>query len=450
MNKYDIDEQFLNEAWDKMRQQLDSELPLQKPWYYNKMWYAAGLAATLLLFTGLQCLKFKNYNSTTANAISNKQETNNNNNTVNTDNNIGNANNNTQKILGTNKTIISNKTNTISADKEQNFSAKAQNNSINQKNTYTPSNTKENFVTPPVTISHSTAKTALNAKLKTYNNALKNINISNTNNKHLYINSLQNFKNTTNETIVTKDDFVDFIPSINSNLNSNEIGLELAASPSDIPNTKIWQPKKPFTFGLTMGLNTNIKDASSFRAGLFGNYIFNKNLMLGASVAYNYTAINTNYEVSYNVPVPPDPQQIQTQDIPLESFTEKNINDEINFNTNYQGINVKLMFTYFPIKRLGITGGLFGTRYILNNSDFDFLASNIAYAGRTLSSNYGYNKYKAGPAFELQYWVKPKLTIAATLEMNLVPEVKQEFWATADKQDYLRNSFGVALQYQFN
>jgi len=61
MNKYDIDEQFLTEAWAKMRQQLDKELPVHKPWYLNKMWQVTSLAATLLLFTGYYCYKHKGF-----------------------------------------------------------------------------------------------------------------------------------------------------------------------------------------------------------------------------------------------------------------------------------------------------------------------------------------------------------------------------------------------------
>jgi len=232
---------------------------------------------------------------------------------------------------------------------------------------------------------------------------------------------------------------------------SNVSDYKIAASLTDTPYSKIWLPKKSISFGLALSLNSNIRDASGFRAGLFTNYKFNNKLMLGASVAYAYTALNTNYQVRYNIPVQPDPERFEEDDPATVAQTQRSINDEIKFNTNYQGINTKLLFSYFPVKRLSIAAGFFGTRYIFNNanSNFDFLNNNTVYESRKLANNYGYNKYKAGPVFELQYWVKPKLNIAATFERNLIPEVKPEFWAAA-KQDYLSNSFGIALQYQFN
>jgi len=480
MNKYDIDEQFLTEAWAKMRRQLDKQLPVHKPRYFNRMWYVAGLAASLLLFTGYYCYNYENFEST--NQYNSKSAT-----------NISSSNSNKESNKADLASVIGNEV--VSSDiddkkeenlvlhdssnddrnnsfkgNESNLLIEAKNSSINKttknkinktkndipSNKIYKNNTKTNvgvskaIVAKPNVITTASVNSkalevtptpvvVLNQNISTENSDLNSIN-----------NSSNSIISQNDEIIATTNEAIDFLPLKTIQLNNN-INYEIATLLTDTPNSKIWQPKKPISFGLTIGLNSNIKDASGIRAGLFSNYRFTDKLMLGANITYAYDAINTDYGVKYDILVPTedDPQNLP-QNPDIKRDTLKSVNDKINHNANYQGINAKLMFTYFPIKRLGIAGGLFGTRYILNNSTFDFLQENVAYSDRNLESNYSYNKYKAGPAFELQYWVKPKLNIAATFEMNLIPEVKQEFWATANKQDYLHNNFGVALQYQFN
>lgn len=499
MNNYDINEQFLSEAWDKMQHQLDRELPVQKPWYLNKIWSVVGLAVAILLFTGYQCFKFKNLDSAIANTTLHSQDI---------DNTItaaGEAKNIEKALteISTNKNHINNistqeedltttkirSENNIATvkDNESNSLTKAVtksfNNVIPQKvnkiaeielteSQLTKSNVSERATKYEIAAAAKNwdkPATSINLKetLVTKSNAIEssnsasNINLiasKNTVNKNetaLNSNLIEgketssSASNINNKEIIAIDNTINFLPMVTAELSNEAPNYELTTLLNDTPISKIWQTKKAFTFGFTVGLNTNLKDASGVRAGLFANYNFSNKFMLIGSVAYNYEAINTKYEVRYNVPIDPSEIVIIEQDPSFNDVTQRAIVDEINYNNNYKGVSAKLMLSYFPIKSLGMAGGLFGKRYILSNTTFDFLDANEAYTFRALATNYGYNKFKAGPAFELQYWVKPKLNIAATFEMNLIPEIKQEFWAAA-KQNYLKNNFGVALQYQFN
>lgn len=484
MNKYDIDEQFLNKGWAKMKQRLDSELPLQAPWYINKIWYIAALAASIVLFTSYQCYKLKNVKSSAENITPFKQ-------------NFEKAINSTDKVE--NNSIALDRTNNTKLKIDNNIgdntavlAAKSEevNNKIlkvSETNTYSKPilNFLKTTVVKEVNEQHKKhLNKNKNIKIKHKTDAYKQVNnspqqeiitTSNTSiekaaiintNDHVKINEniistdsdLNKYNSSyispiiENEQLVSSaNNTIGFLPLIASQLSNDATVFQLARLENDIPNSKIWQYKKPLTFGLVLGINTNIKDASGVRAGLFANYQLTNKLILGTSIAFAYTATNTNYNVRYNVPVPineDDPVEVTTIP-PEEAVMQRAIVEEVLYNTNQKGLNAKLMLSYYPVERLGIAGGLFATRYVLNNASFDFLKSNDAYSDRALSSNYAYNSQKAGPAFELQYWVKPKLNVAATFEMNLIPAVKQEFWATT-KQDYLRNSFGIALQYQFN
>lgn len=497
MNKYDIDDQFLTGAWVKMREQLDKELPVQKPWYFNKIWYVTGIAASLLLFTGFYCYNYGNFESTIQKA--NQYNTN-------SATNINASKNDEENNKTALAEVIENKVMSSGTDVEEmedltlmdkpgnskngsfksnegNLLIEARNKSINTSiqneinktenhltknqvykiNTKTSAGTsKANAQQNPVTTKPVTSKilevakisplisaietTSAPAFILNENRLTKNNKLNSTNNNKT--NTVFTEANIENNGIATTNETIDFLPVKTFQLNSN-FNYEIAALHTDTPNSKIWQPKKPISFGLAIGLSSNIKDASAIRAGLFTNYKFSDKLMIGASIAYNYTATNTNYNVRYNLFVPAEER---VDDFPGQESpqnTQKSIVDEINYNVNYHGVHSKLLFGYLPVKRLGIAVGLFGAGYVFNNTSIDFLQENEAYTDRNLGSNYSYNNYKAGPVFELQYWLKPKLNIAATFEMNLIPEVKQEFWATT-KQDYLSNSFGVALQYQFN
>jgi len=480
MKKYDIDEQFLNKGWAKMRQRLDSELPLQATWYVNKIWYIAVLAATLLMFTGYQCYKFKKVKSSAKNIIPFKQNIEQANNAA--DNGENNTialdrTNNTQlnidayvnddntaltlKSEGANNKILkTNETNEPNKSPLKSFKT-AIVKEVNEQQKKHP-NKNENTDTNQNLGAYKQENSSPQQKIITTSNSLNkkavipytNEQVQNNENLSITINELSNNKTALLSPVIENEKLtlsvntsIDFLPSISSQLSNNETTYQLAMLANDAPNSKIWRYKKPLMFGIILGINTNIKDASGMRAGLFANYQLTNKLMLGASIAYAYTAINTNYNVRYNVPVSDSGDFTSTP--PQEAEMQRAIVDEVDYNTNQKGVNAKLMLSYLPVKRFGIAAGLFATRYISNNANFDFLKLNEAYNHRALSSNYAYNRYKTGPAFELQYWVKPKLNVAATFEINLIPEVKQEFWATA-KQDYLCNSFGIALQYQFN